>query len=432
MQYLISTFDTACSKGYILRAKLISLLGFLNSNNIFGAYISACMNNHVNIVEWLHSLNIIDKKMRTDMFARMCANRRNREIINLIYNTGVDITYDNNTAFRNACVCGNLEVAKWLHSVGGDAVHTIDNKIFDELALYNRFEVAKWLYSFGNIDSNTIQRNFIVLCQGQTDNINMELIKWIYSLGVDIHANDDMAFNSACRHMNVDLAKWLYSLGGIDIYKVRVTDAVLTVDSNMKSVDFLYSIGGKDIFVGRDMQKIFRYNIYNKNLDTAKFLYSIGGIDIHDKDDVAFRIACYRGHFETIKWLYSLGANIHANDDEGFRILCKFDYIEQAKWIYSLGGVNIHTDNECAFLNACMFESVETITWLHTLGADVHFDNDIAYDCIKCNNLISKKNKLKLYKLLGLMDKKNDVNKLNKYKEMLWRKFFLMGEMALG
>ena len=52
---------------------------------------------------------------------------------------------------------------------------------------YGNIEIAKWLYSLGN---------------------------------VNIHANNDYAFRYSCDNGHIEIAKWLYSLGGINIHAI--------------------------------------------------------------------------------------------------------------------------------------------------------------------------------------------------------------------
>jgi len=47
----------------------------------------------------------------------------------------------------------------------------------------------------------------------------LEIAKWLYDLGknisslIDIHANNEDAFISACDGNHLEVAKWLYDLG---------------------------------------------------------------------------------------------------------------------------------------------------------------------------------------------------------------------------
>jgi hypothetical protein len=73
---------------------------------------------------------------------------------------------------------------------------------------------------------------------------------------------------------NLEMAKWLYSLGRVNITK---------------------------------NDYVFRFSCKHGDLEIAKWLYSLGGVDIHAGDDYAFRRACENGHLGTAEWLYSLG-----------------------------------------------------------------------------------------------------------------------------
>jgi len=138
------------------------------------------------------------------------------------------------------------------------------------------------------IDINWNNWIFSAICaEGYT-----ETVKWIVSLGHDIHELSEMAFRTSCEY---------------------------------------------------------------GQLETAKLLYSLGKVNIHAYFEDAFVKSCTYGFIEIAKWLYELGANIHEEHDKAFRWSCTNGNYEIAKWLVSLGGVNVnsfkHYSNPCLFGN---------------------------------------------------------------------------------
>jgi hypothetical protein len=136
---------------------------------------------------------------------------------------------------------------------------------------------------------------------------HLPVARSLYSLGgVDIHAENDLAFRRACLWGRLSMAQWLHSLGGVDIHA---------------HVDCAFGLA-----------------CGNGRLETAQWLHSLGGVDIHAKNDVTFRDACVNGHLATAQWLHSLGGiDIHAHDDHAFRFAREYDEASVVNWLRDLG-----------------------------------------------------------------------------------------------
>lgn len=87
--------------------------------------------------------------------------------------------------FPFICRVGHLEVAQWIHGLGGVDIHADRDAAFFWACGFGKLTVAQWLHGLG---------------------------------GVDIHAEDDEAFREACECKHLDVAQWLHGLGGVDIH----------------------------------------------------------------------------------------------------------------------------------------------------------------------------------------------------------------------
>jgi len=85
----------------------------------------------------------------------------------------------NDSAFRESCTHGHLDIAQWLYTLGNINVHQQDDHNFHWSCAYGKLNVAKWLYSLEN---------------------------------VDIHAYNDFAFRCNCVSGHLDVAKWLINI----------------------------------------------------------------------------------------------------------------------------------------------------------------------------------------------------------------------------
>jgi ankyrin repeat protein len=87
--------------------------------------------------------------------------------------------------------------------------------------------VNKHMYTIydGNFDDTSIKLKTIVLNKNVLEEIfidscrngNIKLAKWLVSLGVDIHAKNEQAFQLSCAKGHIEIAKWLVSLG-VDVH----------------------------------------------------------------------------------------------------------------------------------------------------------------------------------------------------------------------
>jgi hypothetical protein len=146
------------------------------------------------------------------VFIDLCRNGKLPEAQKL-YNSTIGIMCCNE-AFRESCCEGQIDVAKWLYSLGG--ISSVDfGFIFQVICYRGYIEMAKWLHSLGRIDIHADDDSaFLWSCAGGC----VEIAKWLHSLGgINIHVHHDRAFRHSCREGHIEMVKWLHSLGGINV-----------------------------------------------------------------------------------------------------------------------------------------------------------------------------------------------------------------------
>ena len=118
-----------------------------------------------------------------------------------------------------------------------------------------------------------------------------------------------------------------------------------------------------------DFQWLFHHYIIDNNLKGLKNIISYTNTELRLLNK-GFKNACYYGHIEIAKWLYSLDdkLNIHANYEEAFINACYNKHIEVAKWLMTLDDKpNVHAFNDYAFKFACYNRHIEVAKWLVTI-----------------------------------------------------------------
>ena len=93
----------------------------------------------------------------------------------------MDISADNEGAFRYACSCGHLKVAQWLYQIKPTLnISADDEYAFRYACSCGHLKVAQWLYQI--------------------------------KATLNISADDEYAFRYACENGRWDVARWLQSL----------------------------------------------------------------------------------------------------------------------------------------------------------------------------------------------------------------------------
>lgn len=136
-------------------------------DDISDMIIGACACGNLDLIKWVYT------SLREKGVVRYPLCRLNPSSSPPLY------TYE----FLTACRNGQLETAKWFREFICLDVHAEDDRVFRETCGCGHLEVVKWLYGLGVVKSQNLQMAFIRAClRGR-----IEVIRWILSLGlVDI------------------------------------------------------------------------------------------------------------------------------------------------------------------------------------------------------------------------------------------------------
>jgi len=141
----------------------------------------------------------------------------NSNIFNLIYLNMLKYIYiilypEPDKAFKNACLYGNIKIAKILYSLDIPAIYAIRNECFLIACQNGHLNIAQWLYSLD--DKPDIHLQFEFPFREAVYRNQIHIAQWLYSLDdkPNIHIFDDNPFEIACKYGYLDIAKWLYSL----------------------------------------------------------------------------------------------------------------------------------------------------------------------------------------------------------------------------
>ncbi len=220
----------------------------------------------------------------------------------------------------------DIYTIQYLISIGANIVSS-DNYILPGAILDGYIDIVDYLISMKTpITHNIIYSVAVSGC--------VDIMRYIVSIGADIHADNDYALREASRAGNLEMVQYLVSVGA-DIH---------ALNDNALRTACAYS-----------------------RLDIVQYLVSVGA-NIHVDNDIALREASYKDGLETVQYLVSMGADIHALNDSALRIACANDNLNVVKYLVSIGA-DIRADNDGALREAYRSNNCRILHYLETLYA---------------------------------------------------------------
>lgn len=195
----------------------------------------------------------------------------------------------------------------------------------------------------------------------------LEIAKWLYDHGANIHSKDDFVLHLACKIGNLRFAKWLYSLDYFDISKnidYLFRNACSTGLTDM--AEWLYQISNKKIDINAYDGDILNdiCDFFKRNMDYK--IYK----NIYTKQ-------IFIRYLKLVEWLYDIGLNMR---------LCKPKYKDIAHWLHVLVFLKkLHKLNKLEVLFSVINNINQTNS--QTLCPNCLIDND-NYIQLGCQHMI--------------------------------------------
>lgn len=214
-QHHDGVFRRACGSGLLETAQWVWSLGAPSHSETVGkAFHLACRHGHLEVARWLWSLGQPgDHQARTDILTEGVQGGY-PDLVRWQYSLGVNHPSVGSRAFVAACRNGQLETAQWLYSLGHDQWEGVDYRALLSACGHGHLPVVQWLSTqVPEVTERFCARLFSCAC----GHGRLEVAQWLHSLGQDIPPGAyQESFCAACGRYNLELVEWLYSLGGID------------------------------------------------------------------------------------------------------------------------------------------------------------------------------------------------------------------------
>ncbi|XP_067661816.1 serine/threonine-protein phosphatase 6 regulatory ankyrin repeat subunit B-like [Haliotis asinina] len=266
----------------------------------------ACKNGHIDVVQYLFSLNSLDinsrgRKKRTPvMFA---AEEGYKKVIELLINHRADLSIiDNvgNNILHIACQSGHIDV-------------------------------VQYLLSLNSLDINSRGRKKRTPVMLAADHGHKEVIELLINHRADLSISGkggDNILHIACQSGHIDVVQYLLSLNSIDInsrgWKKRTPVMSAAKGGHKEVIELLINHRADLSISGKGGDNILHIACQSGHIDVVQYLLSLNSLDINSrgrKKRTPVMFAAKRGNRDVVELLVENEANLTLTDEDGKNFL---------------------------------------------------------------------------------------------------------------
>lgn len=218
---------------YQISSSLLNIIKFLYSldteyfgnlyNNEFFQLIIEF--NYKDCAQYLLDKHSIEISANNEEAFKLACASGNVNMVRLLLHNNIDIDISNNEeeAMKRACKYGNLLVVKFLYRIKPSIDLSVQqDEMFYFSCMNGKINTAKWLYQHrgNNIHHDAILKYGII---GACKNGHLDVAKWLYNTfdNVDLTIDSDASFIEAAKNSKINVCQWIKS-----IYPKRYTFVV--------------------------------------------------------------------------------------------------------------------------------------------------------------------------------------------------------------
>lgn len=245
------------------------------------------------------------------------------------------------------------------------------------------YNIVVHLYGNNNINKHDIisyDTYYIIyyICK----NNNLELCKFMVSIGLNINYGDELALRVSIINNHIDLIKYLLDNGANlnslinNIYKYTYNIIAII------NIIFINCLRSNEFTLVKSFINYINISILNQELinnidinnEKAVDFLLLNGADVHYDDNLAIRTSVERGYYFITELLIKNDADIHIFNDEPLTNSCNYKHYDIVKLLLD-NGADLHINNDEPLRNSAFNGDHILFDILIEYGADINVKN---------------------------------------------------------
>jgi len=170
-------------------------------------------NNYIDIIKLVAKSGIDNRVLEKEYFLQHAIDKKQKNIIEILIESGVNIHIDNDTPLIELCNAQEFELMK-LFVQNGANIHAQDDMCLITTCINGNLEIFKYLINNG---ANIHAQNELAL-RLACANGHIKIVKMLLDLGAEVNANNYLAYQWAILNDNTSEIKTL-----LEHYEKRLT-----------------------------------------------------------------------------------------------------------------------------------------------------------------------------------------------------------------
>ncbi len=240
--------------------------------------------------------------------------RGNSQLVKFCVENGADINEVNNRwPIVEASIYGNVDVVKYLLEHGAN-LHFQEDLAFRVACVFGQLEMAQFLFGQEGVDVHASNEDALI---GAAENEQIEIVRWLLEMGANLHARDGMALTVAADSNSVTMVRCLVEHGLFDTQGDALSTALSSESPhvNIELVQLLLDEGGSTV----SNYDLMQLALHHREPEIGRLMVEKGA----DANEALLEVAKY-GSIHAVQFLHDLWADLRYQSDQALVNACAF------------------------------------------------------------------------------------------------------------